>query len=226
MTIINAMRGFCRGNTGELPTSSIYNRSYSFFLDKTEEVMEAILKKEIIIDRRLSRIMAVTAFVIFTSLGAFVRIPLPFTPVPITLQTFFVLLSGALLGGNLGLVSQLSYVLLGMSGLPIFSGASSGLIYLLGPTGGYLLGFVFASLFAGKAIRYAQDNLLYIFAILCIADFILLSCGVIWLRMVLGYPFIKLMLVGFIPFLPGDLLKAGIAAGIYLKLKTRLREIL
>lgn len=188
--------------------------------------MEAILKKEIVVNKGLSRIIAVMIFVTFTSLGAFVRIPLPFTPVPITLQTFFVLLSGAFLGSNLGLLTQLSYVFLGACGLPIFTGAGSGPMYLLGPTGGYLLGFVFASLSVGKMLQYAKDNLLYIFAIFCLADFILLACGTIWLRFILGYPFIKLMLVGFIPFLPGDLLKAGVAAILYLRLKTRLRAIL
>ena len=96
--------------------------------------MEAVLKKEVILDKTLCRVMGVLTFVILTSLGAFVRIPLPFSPVPITLQTFFVLLSGALLGSNLGTISQLSYLLLGASGLPVFTGAGSGLFYLLGPT--------------------------------------------------------------------------------------------
>ena len=76
--------------------------------------MEALLKREIILNKTLCRAMGVLTFVILTSLGAFVRIPLPFSPVPITLQTFFVLLSAALLGSNLGTISQLSYLLLGI----------------------------------------------------------------------------------------------------------------
>ena len=187
--------------------------------------MEAILRKEIIINKTLCRVMGVLTFVILTSLGAFVRIPLPFTPVPITLQTFFVLLSGALLGSNLGTISQLSYVFLGIAGLPIFSGAGSGLFYLLGPTGGYILGFVLAAYFVGRFIKYSRDNLFSIFALLFFGDLILLSCGVIWLKILLGYSLTKLLFIGFMPFLLGDLLKAGAASILYLKLKSRIREI-
>jgi biotin transport system substrate-specific component len=169
--------------------------------------MEAILKREIIVNKTARRIIGVFTFTIFTSLGAFVRIPLPFTPVPITLQTFFVLLSGAFLGGGLGPLSQLSYIFLGAVGLPVFCGAGSGLFYLLGPTGGYLLGFILASLFTGRKIRYSKDNLFSIFCVLFTADLILLSCGVLWLKIILGYPFVKLLSLGLYLFLPVIYLK-------------------
>jgi len=188
--------------------------------------MEAILQKEIVVNKPLCRIIAVFTFVVFTSLGAFVRIPLPFTPVPLTLQTFFVLLSGAFLGSGLGALTQLSYVLLGVYGLPIFTGAGSGLIYLLGPTGGYLFGFVLASLFAGRMLRYAKGSLLCVFAIFSIADFLLLACGTIWLKILLSQPFSRALSLGFIPFIPGDLLKAGAASFIYLKMSSRLKGVL
>ena len=187
--------------------------------------MEAILRKELILNKALCRTLGVLTFIILTSLGAFVRIPLPFTPVPITLQTFFVLLSGAFLGSNLGALTQLSYIFLGMAGLPIFSSAGSGLSYLIGPTGGYLFGFVLASLWLGRFIKYSQDNLFATFAILCIADLILLSSGIVWLKFIFGYSFAKSLLIGFIPFVPGDLLKALAATFLYLKLKSRLKEI-
>lgn len=187
--------------------------------------MEAILKKEIILNRTLCRTIGVSVFVILTSLGAFVRIPLPFSPVPITLQTFFVLLSGAFLGGNLGGVSQLGYILLGISGLPIFTGTGSGLFYLFGPTGGYLLGFILSSFFVGRFIKYSQNNLFSIFGILCLGDLIILCSGILWLRVLLGYNFKNLLFIGFIPFIPGDLLKALSASVLYLKLKSRLKEI-
>ena len=72
--------------------------------------MEAIIKRELITDKRLCRILAVGTFIVLTTLSAFVRIPLPFTPVPLTLQTFFVLLSGALLGRKLGVSTQAVYM--------------------------------------------------------------------------------------------------------------------
>lgn len=187
--------------------------------------MEAILSKEIIVNRTLCRIIGVLVFVILMSLGAFVRIPLPFSPVPLTLQTLFVLLSGAMLGSNLGTLSQLSYIFLGILGFPVFTGAGSGLFYLFGPTGGYLFGFVLAALFVGKFIRYNQNNLFSILGILFLGDLIILSMGTIWLKLILGYPLPKLLLIGFLPFLPGDLFKVFIAGFIYLRLNSRPRQI-
>lgn len=187
--------------------------------------METVLNKEIILNKTVCRIIGVSIFVVFTALGAFVRIPLPFTPVPITLQTFFVLLCGAALGSGWGAIAQLSYIFLGVAGVPIFTGAGSGMFYLFGPTSGYLFGFVLSALFTGRYIKSAKSNLFSLLGIFCIADFIILTCGVIWLKLLLGYPWMKLLFIGFIPFLIGDLLKAFAAATLYSKLKTRLKEI-
>lgn len=187
--------------------------------------MEAILTKEVVLNKTLCRIFGVLAFVILTALGAFVRVPLPFTPVPITLQTFFVLLGGAFLGAGLGASAQLSYIFLGILGVPLFTGTGSGLFYLFGPTGGYLLGFILAALFIGRFVRYAQNNLFTIFGLFLTGDLILLAMGTVWLRFLFGYNLTKLLFIGFIPFLPGDLLKAYFASILYLKLKSRLKEI-
>ncbi len=188
--------------------------------------METILTKEITLNRAVSRILGVLIFVILMSLGAFVRIPLPFSPVPLTLQTFFVLLSAAFLGSGFGAVTQASYIFLGLVGIPIFSGAGSGLLYFFGPTGGYLLGFILAALFIGRFIKYTPDNLFYTLAVFCLGDLILLASGTIWLKVIFGYSWDKLLLIGFLPFLTGDLVKAFCASVIYLKLKSRLKEIL
>ncbi len=188
-------------------------------------MLEAVLNKEIIVNKTLCRIIGISVFVILTALGAFVRIPLPFSPVPITLQTFFVLLSGAFLGSNLGAITQLSYISLGALGLPVFTNAGSGLLYLFGPTGGYLVGFILTSFLIGRFIRYSENNFLFILALFCLGDLILLGSGVIWLKVIFGYNLKKLLFVGFIPFIPGDLLKALVAVSLYLKLKSRLKEI-
>lgn len=187
--------------------------------------MEAILKKEIILNKTLCRMLGVLTFIILTAEGAFVRIPLPFTPVPITLQTFFVLLSGACLGAGLGASAQLSYIFLGILGVPLFTGTGSGLFYLFGPTSGYLLGFVLASFFTGRFIAYCK-NLYAVLGLLCLADFIILITGTLWLKFLLGHSLNKLLLIGFIPFIPGDLLKAVVASLIYVRLKSRLKKIL
>jgi len=187
--------------------------------------MEAILKKEVITNKQICRLIGIAGFVVLTSLGAFVRVPLLFTPVPLTLQTFFVLLSGAFLGSRLGAVSQLSYVLLGASGLSIFTQTGSGLSYFYGPTAGYLAGFILAAFFIGKFIKYGKDNLIAIFGLFCLADLLLLTCGAIWLRVFLGSSIPAAVSLGMLPFIPGDIIKAFAAAGIYLALKQRIKEV-
>ncbi|MDD4953848.1 MAG: biotin transporter BioY [Candidatus Omnitrophica bacterium] len=187
--------------------------------------MEAILKKEFTLDKALLRVLATATFVILTALSAFVRIPLPFSPVPVTLQTMFVLLAGACLGPGLGAASQLSYILLGVGGLPIFTNAGYGLSYLLGPTGGYLAGFVLAGIFIGKCIQYAGKKFIHTFALFCLADLLLSSCGMVWLKTLLGISVQKSFLIGFLPFLPGDLFKAFFAALFYFKMKPRVKKM-
>jgi len=188
--------------------------------------MEAILKREIVTNKTICRIFAAFTFVILTALGAYVRIPLPFTPVPITLQTFFVLLGAALLGRGLGVITQAAYLTFGIAGLSIFTGAGYGFAYLLGPTGGYLLGFVLAAYFGGKCLDSERGGLLYVFAVLFAADLILLACGVLWLKAAFGLSLAKAILLGLLPFIPGDILKALAAAHIYLRLKPRLEKVL
>ena len=185
--------------------------------------METVFRKEIVVNKALIRGIGATVFIILTCLGAFVRIPLPFSPVPITLQTFFVLLSGAFLGSGLGTASQIGYIFLGVSGLSVFTASGAGLFYLAGPTTGYLFGFILASFLAGKFVRYAK-NFALLFGLFFLASLIILGCGTIWLKLVLGSGAGNSFMAGFIPFLPGDLLKSGLAALIYLRLKPRLKE--
>lgn len=187
--------------------------------------MVSILKKEIILDKTVCRLCGVSAFVVMIALSAFVRIPLPFTPVPLTLQTMFVLLAGAFLGANLGGITLLSYSLLGVSGVPLFTGAGSGLLYLLGPTGGYLFGFLLAGLFTGKFIKFSGNSFSGTFGLFCLADLLILASGSLWLKLMLKVSLSQSLLIGFLPFVFGDLLKAFAAALVYLKLKNRAKEV-
>jgi biotin transport system substrate-specific component len=143
----------------------------------------------------------------------------------LTMQTFFVLLSGALLGAGLGGLSQASYMILGLAGVPLFA-SIAGLGYLMGPTGGYILGFLPASILIGQAMKRQNNSLLSIFVLMCAADALLLLCGMLWLKVLSGYSFSKLFVIGFLPFIPGDMIKAAAASVIALKLMPRMRKAL
>ena len=152
-----------------------------------------------------------------TGLLAQVRIALPFTPVPITGQTFAVLLAGVLLGRKWGGVSLAIYAVLGIAGIPWFNGASSGLT----GTAGYLIGFVLAALFLGYYTdRYPQSrSFSSMFGLMLFASLVLVYIpGLLWLgfwlHMVKGSTagIISVISLGAVPFIAGDILKASLAA--------------
>jgi len=186
--------------------------------------MEAILKKEVLVNKVACRVIGVAAFVVLTMLGAFVRIPLPFTPVPLTLQTLFVLLASAFLGKKLGVLSQGSYVLLGAIGLPLFTGTAAGLLYIFGPTGGYLLGFILASLAVGSLLKHAK-NFISSFLIFALADSLLLLTGAFWLKLTMHLNLGQALFLGFLPFIAGDIVKIFLATLIYQRFNARAKEI-
>lgn len=183
------------------------------------------LKTDLIKDKVICRVLGVLIFVCFTGLGAFVRIPIPFSPVPITLQTFFVLLAGLVLGGRLGAASQILYVALGASGLPIFTNAGFGLTYLLGPTGGYLVGFIVVSFLLGNFSYRIRDNNIGLFSIIMLSSMLILFCGSVWLMFVLKINFHNALFLGMIPFIPGDIIKSIIVYSVYRKIRVRSREV-
>ena len=158
-----------------------------------------------------------------TGLAAQVRILLPWSPVPVTGQTFAVLLAGVLLGRWWGGTSLAIYAGLGAAGVPWFAGWGSGLGYLAGPTGGYIIGFILAALFLGhftdKYIR--SRSFLSMLGLMLFANFILiyvpglLQLG-LWVNLVKGEPatLTSLLMMGAAPFIVGDITKAVLAAGI------------
>lgn len=157
----------------------------------------------------------VLAVVGLTALSAQVVIPLPFTPVPISGQTFAVLLGAAAVGPARGAVAQLLYLLLGAVGLPFFAEGSSGVQVLSGATGGYLVGFVVANLVVGLCARRGWDRspvgVLGAFALGNLAIYVL---GVTWLSYRVGLSLPEAVDAGLTPFLLGDVLKAVAAAGL------------
>lgn len=158
-----------------------------------------------------------------TGLVAQIKISLPWTPVPITGQTFAVLLAGVLLGRGWGGISQAIYVVMGVIGIPWFANFSGGYSVLFGPTGGYLIGFILAALFIGhftdKYIR-ARD-FLPMFGLMLFANFVLIhGLGLLQLGLWFyiakgtGLTLWKLLWMGTIPFIVGDIIKIVAAAAL------------
>jgi len=157
-----------------------------------------------------------------TAVGAFILIPIP--PVPVTLQTLFLYLAASTLGGALGAWSQTVYLLLGVIGLPVFAGGKAGLGVLIGPTGGYLLGFVPAAWIAGHLIALkARPGFAWVAFSLAAGTACLYGTGVAQLAVVGKLGLAKALTVGILPFLPGDVLKIAAATGIFLKVRDRLK---
>jgi len=140
-----------------------------------------------------------------------VRIPLPFTPVPITGQTFAVLLVGAALGAGRGAGALMLYLLMGMTGLPVFAGGAAGLFHLTGPTGGYLLGFVIAAAAVGRMAEHGWERSFRTSLIpFSLGTLLIYLVGVPWLALYVGPQ--AAIQKGLLPFLPGDLIKLLLAA--------------
>ena len=167
-------------------------------------------------DRTVHGVIAVLAFATMTALGAYVRIPLPWTPVPVTLQTFFVLLAGATLGPALGATSQILYLTVGVAGAPVFAGGMGGISLLLsGPTSGYLMGFVLATASTGWLVRRrAEAGILWIICSMTVGTLVVYACGTAWLAWNLQLPLTSALAQGVFPFVPGDAVKLLAAAGL------------
>ena len=149
-------------------------------------------------------------------------IPLPFSPVPISLTNLAVYLAVYVLGMKAGTVSYLVYLLLGMAGLPVFSGFTGGIGKLAGPTGGYLIGFIFMAVIAGFAIEYFPGKKLVHAAGLILGTGVCYLFGTVWLAHQLGISFTAALASGVIPYLPGDTVKILFALVIGSRLR---REI-
>lgn len=150
---------------------------------------------------------------LFTALMAQVAILLPFTPVPITGQTLAVLLIGATLGARRGALSMATYLAEGLAGLPVFAGGTAGIGRLLGPTGGYLVGFVVAAYVVGWLAERGWDRRPVTTAVaMVIGNGVIYVFGLPWLARFVGPAHVLPM--GLFPFIPGDFLKVLLAAAL------------
>ncbi|HEX6946939.1 MAG TPA: biotin transporter BioY [Acidimicrobiia bacterium] len=175
----------------------------------------AVLAQRALRSSKVVSVALVVAAAALTALAAQWRIHLPFTPVPITGQTFAVLFTGAALGWRLGMAGQVLYMAAGIAGLPVFTDASSGWEVMTGATGGYIVGFVFAAALVGWAAERGHDRRFgsTVMAFL-VGSAVIYLFGVIGLMAATGFALPEAIDRGVTPFLVGDLVKAVVAGAI------------
>ena len=163
--------------------------------------------------RQTAAVALIAGFSLLTALCAQISIPLGFTPVPITGQTFAVLLSGAVLGSRMGAASQLLYVVMGAAGLPFYAGATGGWEHATGATMGYLIGFIAAAYAVGYLAEQRQDRRFAtsIGAFLT-GNLVIYALGVPWLMYTFSWGLVEGVEKGLAPFIIGDTLKIMLAA--------------
>ncbi|MBD5464671.1 MAG: biotin transporter BioY [Lachnospiraceae bacterium] len=151
-------------------------------------------------------------------------IPLPFSPVPISLTNLAVYFSVYILGMKKGSISYIIYLLIGFVGLPVFSSFTGGPGKLLGPTGGYLIGFLFMAVICGVFIDKWPDNIYLGFLGMVIGTLVMYVFGTVWLAYQAGLSLQNALIAGVIPFIPGDLAKIVIAMLIGPRITKRLKK--
>jgi biotin transport system substrate-specific component len=177
--------------------------------------------------RTLRRAFGVALGAAVVAASAQVVVPVPFSPVPMTLQPLAVLAVGGVLGAAGGASALVLYLALGMLGLPVFAGGGAGLGHVLGPTGGYLLAFPAAAAVAGALATPNADGRTSLLRALagCTLGLLVIHAGGLAQLAALGLDPARALRVGFVPFFTGDLLKVGLAAAIIVVLGPRLRGL-
>jgi biotin transport system substrate-specific component len=160
----------------------------------------------------ITQIALVVGGAALVGIAAQIAIPLPFTPVPLTLQTFAVLLVGASLGSLRGALSMVVYLIVGMVGVPWFAEGSSG---FSNASFGYILGFIFAAFIVGRlAERGASTTALRSAGLMVVGNLAIYAIGVTWLKFAIDVNWATALSLGVVPFLIGDAVKIALAAGL------------
>jgi biotin transport system substrate-specific component len=162
----------------------------------------------------LRRAIGIGLGALCVALAAQVTVPVPMSPVPMTLQPLAVLAVGGLLGASGGLAALVTYLVLGIAGLPVFAGGSAGIVHLIGPTGGYLLAFPLAAGLVGALVG-ERFGVFRVLAACALGMVVIHAGGVAQLALLGGDPALAFR-IGFVPFFTGDLLKVGLAAAVIL----------
>jgi biotin transport system substrate-specific component len=179
--------------------------------------------------RKTLHLTLTALFAALIAAGTFIAIPLPFSPVPIVLQNLFALLAGLILGPLHGAAAVGLYLIAGAAGAPVFAGASGGFVHIIGPTGGFLLGYLLSALtagfIAGPPRGGVKTPLGRIIPAILAGLLVVYVPGVIRLKFALAGPWRQALIVGFVPFIPGDLIKGILAAPIALRLRRAVSDL-
>ncbi len=162
-------------------------------------------------DSVLIRAARIAAFAAFTAISAQFAVTLPYTPVPITMQTLFVVLAGVVLGPRDGFYAMITYLAAGAAGAPVFAGLSFGPAILVGPTGGYLLAFPAAALVAGAISSVPGFRILAVTAGVVSGSLLILVMGTLYLSLMTGLSIARTIPLAVTPFIAGDVVKTVIA---------------
>ncbi len=165
------------------------------------------------------RVINIALFAVFTALAAQIAVRLPFTPVPVTVQTVFVIMAGMLLGPRDGFYAMCWYLILGVCGAPVFAGFAFGPAVLMGPTGGYLLAFPAAALLSGYLFSMPGEVRWSAFFGAAAGSTVILAGGALYLGMVLQLSLPEAIMLAVAPFAGVELIKAFLAAAVIMKWK-------
>ena len=154
-----------------------------------------------------------------------VSVPIPISPVPVSLGLFAIYVAVYVLGMRYGTYAVALYILLGLVGLPVFSGFTGGAAKLLGPTGGYIIGYVFSALIAGYFIDRFEGKRLVSLAGLALGTVVCYFFGTVWLAYQSGITFEAALFAGVVPFVPADLVKIIAVLIVCPKLRGAVRRI-
>lgn len=174
----------------------------------------------------LRRTVLTALFTALIIIGGYIAFPIPFSPVPIVLSDFFVMLTGLCLGIS-GVSSIGLFLFLGVLGLPVFTGGKSGLAVFMGPTGGFLISYLIATVAAGflSHLGGKPSRIKDILALIT-ANLIIFGMGIPWLKMILNVSWERALALGLLPFLPGNLIKIAAAFILIQIARPVLRQII
>lgn len=170
---------------------------------------------------KTNEMILVSMFAALMAIFAQITIPLPISPVPITMQELAVCLAAAILGSRLALLSQLIYIAVGIIGMPVFSGGTAGLARLMGPTGGYITGFLLASYVIGKIVEQRPlPTIRRTFLAMLCGLLLIYTCGMLQLSLVTGITLKAAFLSGVIPFIGIAIIKIVLGATVAASVRT------